>query len=244
VTLFNGKAWTEKMNRNDVFGVGDGRDASRRGVGDPLNIGAAEASPTICFERLFKSDISERDKFPSRLFGLFSEELVRFWCRSSSSPYEDLGRPTLKRNGERLGKTLDFTFRRRSDGRLYVGEMKCELEYDNYRCLTLTAPSQLERHRRDSDAFRRFLSVASNSDEFTVTVGGRRFQVDGAILVWGRVSPEGRTVVMREARLADVLALDAVASDLIRWNDQSWTDFVQKRATWCDELFSTLVGSV
>ena len=50
--------------------------------------------------------------------------------------------------------------------------MKCELEYDNYRCLTLTAAAQLERHRRDSDAFRRFLLIARNHDAFNTTVAG------------------------------------------------------------------------
>ena len=32
-----------------------------------------------------------RDKFLSRVIGIFSEENVRIWCRSDISPYEDLG---------------------------------------------------------------------------------------------------------------------------------------------------------
>jgi hypothetical protein len=230
------------MNGNEPVQTDDERNVNRP-LDLDLGADAGTVRSTICFERLFKSSVSERDKFLARLFGLFSEDIVRFWCRNPSSPYEDLGRPTLKRCDEKLGKTLDFTFRRKADGHVFVGEMKCELEYDNYRCLTLTAASQLERHRRDSDAFRRFLLIARNHDEFKVTVGGRPVQVNGAILVWGRVLTEGRAAVVKETGLADALALDGIVGDLIRWKDSKYFDFFERRAKWCNELFGALAGS-
>lgn len=51
-------------------------------------------------ELLFRSGNPARDAFRSRLFGLFSEDIVRFWCRSDRATYRDLGRPTLWKSGE------------------------------------------------------------------------------------------------------------------------------------------------
>ena len=49
----------------------------------------------MTFEALFRTSSSSRDKFLARLFGLFSEDLVRLWCRNPKAPYEDLGRPNI-----------------------------------------------------------------------------------------------------------------------------------------------------
>jgi hypothetical protein len=54
-----------------------------------------------CFPMLFRSSSSARDKFLSRLFGIFSEEIVRIWCRAPDAPYEDLGRPTIRYGGRK-----------------------------------------------------------------------------------------------------------------------------------------------
>ena len=97
-------------------------------------------------EDVFMSDEPARDKYLSRLFGLFNEEVVRAWCLCPEAPYEDLGRPTVREPGERRGHTLDFTFRRRYDARVFVGEMKCELEFDGYRYLRLDRADQPRHH--------------------------------------------------------------------------------------------------
>jgi len=195
--------------------------------------------PMVDFQQLFKSQVPTRDKFLSRLFGIFNEEPVRIWCAHSESPYGDLGRPTLKKEGTR-GSTLDFTFRAQNDGRLFVGELKCELEYNNYRYLTLTNPAQLAHH--SGDAFKRFLAVAEAPDQFTVTVHGRPVEILGSILVWGSVTEEGKRAVMADTGVADVLSLEDIIGDLIRWRSEKYTQFIKDRAEWCDDLFSTLEG--
>ena len=83
-----------------------------------------------------------RDKFLSRLFGIFNDEVVGAWCSLPNTPYEDLGRPNLKRSDENRGHILDFTLRDHANGRLYIAEMKCELEYEGYRYLLLDSPEQ------------------------------------------------------------------------------------------------------
>ena len=195
--------------------------------------------PGISFEQFFRSHDFTRDKFLSRFFGIFSEEIVRIWCKCPKSPYEDLGRPTLKRPEEKRGRTLDFTFRSKQDGRIYVGELKCELEFENYRYLALTSPSQLDHHT--GEAFRWFLAIAKDPRQYTVTVKGSSISVSGAVLVWGSITSEGRKTVMNTTGLADVLSLEQIITDLLIWDNQDYSKFMERRATWCQELFS-LVG--
>ncbi len=74
------------------------------------------------FERLFRTQIPARDNFRSRLFGLFSEEIVRAWGRNEQAAYRDIGRPTLWQD-DRFA-TLDFTLERRRDGARFVPNRK------------------------------------------------------------------------------------------------------------------------
>ena len=192
------------------------------------------------FENLFRTSDSPRDKFLSRLFGIFSEDIVRFWCTSPDSPYENLGRPTIKRpdgSGGR-GCTLDFTFRSRTDGRVYIGEMKCELEYQAYRFLTLESPAQLKHH--SLEAFNVFLDVAKNPANYLVTVNGISQSVDGSILVWGRVTEQGRKSVIEKHGLSAILTIEEIINDLLIWENQEFVEFVNKREKWCQELFAGL----
>ncbi len=69
----------------------------------------------MTFQSLFCSDIQARDKFFSRLFGIFNEEIVRCWGKAPQAPYEEIGRPTVKSIGAKRGYTLDFTFRSKSE---------------------------------------------------------------------------------------------------------------------------------
>ena len=195
----------------------------------------------ISFEDFFKSNEPDRDKFLSRLFGIFSEQIVRFWCKRPESKYKNLGRPTLKLPGENRGYTLDFTFQSRLDRqRIYVGEMKCELEYEKYKYIKLTSPSQLSHHK--GKAFRRFLNAAKNPNKYAVRADGTKYDVSGAILVWGSLSSDGRDSVMREIGIADVLSLEEIVTELQNCGDQDYLGFIDKRAAWCRDLFAALEG--
>jgi hypothetical protein len=98
------------------------------------------------FCTLFKSpsQFRSRDKFLARLFGIFSEEIVRIWCKSKNASYDDIGRPRIFIPPSKKGCTLDFTLKSRNDGKIYIAEMKCWVEYQNYKFLTLQSANQLE----------------------------------------------------------------------------------------------------
>jgi hypothetical protein len=121
-------------------------------------------------ESMFRTGDSKRDNFLSRVFGIFSEEVVRYWCASPRSKYEDLGRPTLH-TPEGKWHTLDFTLRDRETSKTYVAELKCELAYDNYRYLRLTDARQLDHHV--GAAFQRFLEMTREGHGLTVKVGAK-----------------------------------------------------------------------
>ncbi len=75
----------------------------------------------------------ERAKFLSRLFGILSEQIVSLWTSDERVPYLDLDRPTIKTSDNNRGHALDFALQERSSGNIYVSEMKCEIEYQNFR---------------------------------------------------------------------------------------------------------------
>jgi hypothetical protein len=192
------------------------------------------------FERTFHSAANRaRDNFLSRLFGIFNEEIVRIWCRDKRAPYEDLGRPTISADGGK-GYTLDFTFRDRADGSVWVVEMKCELAYDNYKYLRLTHPAQLDHHKKD--AFRHFLALAKSPGDYIVRVGETQLTANGALLVWGSCTADGVNGVVTQCGLRDVLSLESVIGDLLRWRNREYLELVERYEVWSSELFSALVG--
>ncbi len=194
------------------------------------------------FVSIFKQPESpaSRGKYLARVFGIFSEELVRIWAADPRAPYEDLGRPTLRLADGQPGSTLDFTLRSRDTGKVYVAEMKCEIEYQNYKYLVLTEPEQLMHHAKP--AFAAFLAAAAKSREVRAYVGKKLVPIDGAILVWGAATPEGRTLVTARHGFAAVLTLAEIVNDLQSWASKPYRELLTELRQWSDELYESLLG--
>jgi hypothetical protein len=190
------------------------------------------------FEQFFQRTEPKRGAFLSRYFAFFSEEVVRHWAKCDQAPYRDLGRPTLW-SGNNNYHTLDFTLQSRRDQKSYVGELKCELEYENYKYLRLTNLSQLTHHLGGA-AFKKFLFLAEDPDALVVKLAARNHKVDGAILVWGDVSDAGRVAAIERYGFADVLAVSDMLQDLSIWRPVAWEEFVGTRKRWTTELFDFL----
>jgi hypothetical protein len=166
------------------------------------------------FQALFTRAASAiaRAKFLSRIFGIFSEEIILLWASDERAPYESLGRPTIKTPGDNRGHTLDFTLRQRSSGKIYVAEMKCEIEYQNFKYFVLEQVEQLEHHKKP--AFEALLKAARSSPVQTAYVGGKSINMHGAILIWTSVTPEGKEAVMASKGFHDVLSIEDICHDL------------------------------
>jgi len=191
------------------------------------------------FETFRQADAAEaRGKYLSRVFGIFSEELVRIWANDAHCPFEDLGRPTVNRRGETSRSTLDFTLRHKATGKSFVAELKCEVEYRGYKYLTLSDTTQLDHHNKA--AFLALLDAARAPDEQHVRVNEKDIQIGGAILIWGAATPEGRRAVVREKGFFDVLTMEEIISDLRSWRSESYCRFVDDRRSWTNALFDAL----
>lgn len=199
--------------------------------------------PDMDFDTIFRTDDSSRDRFLSRLFGIFSEDIVRIWCRDDRAPFLDLGRPTVLPDPADRGSTLDFTLQNRASGAKYVTEMKCELQYRDYRYLVLREPSQLRHH--DKKAFHDFLAATRSPHEVSVSVAHgnskRTVDVEGGILIWGSVTEQGRSSVVEQYGFADVLSLESIVRELNGWRNPEFLEFIEERRSWCEALFQGLL---
>ncbi len=180
-----------------------------------------------------------RGKFLSRVFGIFSEEIVRVWTNDPNSPYADLGRPTLRQDHNSKGHTLDFTLRDNLSKKTFVAEMKCEIEYQDFRYLILSEIKQLEHHKKDS--FAAFLDIANNPKSYRTYVEKKILEVDGAILIWGAVTSGGRQIVKQAFGFSDILTIAEMITDLNNWRNEEFRDLVKSRAQWSTELFAGLL---
>ncbi len=193
-------------------------------------------------EGVFRTGEAGRGAYLSRLFAFFSEEVVRHWAADGRAPYRDLGRPTV---WDEAGKyhTLDFTLERRSDGARFIGELKCEIQFENYKYMTLAGPDQVVHHDGGA-AFERLTRMAREPRSHRVTINGKEQPVNGAILLWGVVTPEGRRSVMDHYGFADVLAIEDILIDLAAWKPAAWAEWVGRRRRWTDELFGWMAHPV
>ncbi|MCH8992238.1 MAG: hypothetical protein IIA44_10880 [Acidobacteria bacterium] len=182
----------------------------------------------------------DRSKFLARVFGIFSEEIVRLWSASPDAPFEDLGRPTVRFDDEATRSTLDFTLRNKASRKIYVAEMKCEIEYQKFRYFVLTSPDQLDHHTKT--AFRSFLRAAREPGAARVTVGRRAVPVDGAILVWGAATQSGCAVVQEHYKFADVLTVESMVDHLTRSNSAGYAAMLGARRKWLEEMFDGLAA--
>jgi hypothetical protein len=188
---------------------------------------------------IFNKENPKRDKFLSRVFGIFSEEIASIWFDSSQSTYKNLGRPTVY--GISLDErryTLDFALEEKEGKRIYIAEMKCELEYQNYKYLELNKYEQLDHHT--GEAFNRFISFASNPKKYKVNVSGKPVIAHGSVLIWGAITQKGKEDVIRKTNIYDVLSLEEMMNDLLHNNEDRFNKLLDTRKEWCTYLFEKL----
>lgn len=197
------------------------------------------------FEALFISEgrpyngNSKRDKFLSRIFGIFNEEIIRIWCENEKSPFTNIGRPTIyDDNGKHY--TLDFLLKD-NENRLFVTEMKCEIEYQKYQFLTLKEAKQF-KHHRSKRAFELFLDLSKNPKKYDVKCGGNKKNIDGTALVWGRISTAGEVEIKQEFDIEHVISTERVVADLIGWKDEGFRNIMNLYKSWAVQLFDGLQG--
>ena len=191
----------------------------------------------IDFESFFKDGSLEKGSFLSRVFGIFSEEIIRIWARDENSPYKIHScRPTLYNQDKRY--TLDFLLIK--DGRSYVSEMKCEIQYRNYQFWRLESPDQLKHHLGKA-AFELFLKLSSDPCSVRVKAGDN-VDISGTILVWGSASKNGIENTKEFYSFSDILTIEDCVADLINWENSEYRKFLNEREFWTSSFFNLLQG--
>jgi hypothetical protein len=195
---------------------------------------------TIDFSTLFDHrPNSIQDKFLSRLFGIFSEEIVPIWASEKTlAPYVSKGRPTLRMKDKRH-YTFDFTLKDKKTRKTYVCEQKCWFEYENYKHFTLQTTDQVDylTGSNSSNSFNRFLELGKDHSKYPVYVDGEKTDIAGIVLIWGKVSDKSKTLVKRHYNLHDILSLEAIVNDLVSWKTSEFRSWTLEKRRWSNQLF-------
>ena len=193
------------------------------------------------FVSLFKQDEADRKrgKYLSRLFGIFSEDIVRIWAADKKCHYEDLGRPSIRFEGKTY--TLDFTFQHKQSRKVYIVEQKCEIEFQNYKFFILDKKEQLSHHIKAKKAFMAFLEAAKKNI-ISASISKQEIKIDGTILIWGAATPKGINDIKLEYEIDDILTLEKIIDDLILWRNENFYKFVRDRIVWSNEMLSGLLA--
>jgi uncharacterized HAD superfamily protein len=193
---------------------------------------------------LAKTGNIDRDKFISRFLGIFSENIARIYFSSRYSDYKDLGRPTIKKkNSSDRGSTLDFTLENKETKKIYICEMKCELQFENYKYLELNDIEQIRHHIEHKEAFRRFLDLALNKEQYIVNVtkaNKKDINIDGIILLWGKIAEEEMETIKKEYKLFDVLSLEKMINKMIEKKYSEYNDFINEKEEWVKYFFEKI----
>lgn len=195
----------------------------------------------------FDSGDPALDAFGARVPGLFAEDAVRAWCHLPDSPYEALlGRPTLKMPGRSRGHTLDFILRRRGSASYYVAELKAWPAFERGRFAVLDDPAKVDRAVPYSRAAMEvLLRFARDPSPWNVTADGKPIPcVEGAILIWASVTPDGRAKTIERYGFADVLGLDRMVAVLAEQRPADWLDYIGARRRVCEDLFDLVTGQL
>lgn len=193
------------------------------------------------FVSLFKQDEADRKrgKYLSRLFGIFSEDIVRIWAADKKCHYEDLGRPSIRFEGKTY--TLDFTFQHKQSRKVYIVEQKCEIEFQNYKFFILDKKEQLSHHIKAKKAFMAFLEAAKKNI-ISASISKQEIKIDGTILIWGAATPKGINDIKLEYEIDDILTLEKIIDDLILWRNENFYKFVKDRIVWSNEMLNGLLA--
>ena len=184
-------------------------------------------------EKLFHSANPERDAFMANVFNLFSHDIVRCWVRDDQSPYDDLGKATLRKSGASRGQGLDFGFGRRKQA--YAVLLKCDPAADK----TLSEPAQIKQ-ANTTKTFAMYLDAASHPDKYQIVTSSETYPASGSVLIWSGVDPKAGRTIKKAFNFHDLLSLEQIIADLIVWHNRDFHMLLDHRVAWSHDLFKGL----
>lgn len=92
-------------------------------------------------------------------------------------------------------------------------------------------------------AFEAFLQAARSPNDWRVFVKKREIPIQGAILIWGAATEDGKAQVKERRGFHDVLTIAEICRDLRKWNCEKFKGLVTDRRQWCNEMFDGLLDA-
>jgi len=187
-----------------------------------------------------KTNNIERDKFISRFFGIFNEDIALIYFMSPYSKYNNLGRPTIKKELEKY--TLDFTLQDKNTNEIFICEMKCEIQYQNYKRLELNNKEQIKLHKKN--AFIYFLDIANNMNNYVIEINKKIIKINGIILLWGKVTNDCKIIndIKDTYNIKDILSLENMINIMIDNNYQEYYNYIFEKKEWLN-TFIDYIGA-
>ena len=186
-----------------------------------------------------KTNNIKRDKFISRFFGIFSEEIANIYFCSPYSEYTNLGRPNISINNKQY--ILDFTLKNKNNGKIYICEMKCEMQYMNYKRLELNDVSQIHSHKKE--AFKVFLDIAKNAENYVIKIGKDMINANGIILLWGKITRKTEKIkyIKEYFNISDILSLEDMINIMNNKNYKEYLVFLDEKKIWVNSFFDSIL---
>ena len=187
-----------------------------------------------------KTNNLERDGFVARFFEVFNEKIAEIFFNSPFSEYESLGRPTIWLNKKYY--TLDFSLKNKITNEIFVCEMKCEMQYNNYKQLKLENIEQILTHRKE--AFKYFLEIGKKNNTLIVKINKKEINVDGIIILWGKITDDLNELekMKNEFRFKEILSLEEMINTMIQNNYDTYLNFINERKIWVNSFLNDIIA--
>lgn len=192
----------------------------------------------------------EQNNFLARIIGIFGEQITSYWLNDENCNYKNLGRPTLhwQIDGKKKWTTLDFLIKHKKNNKIFLVEQKNFFAYQNGKFKTINNGEFIKHYQKWSDgkmksnAWRLFNEIArdiDNQKDYEIkTKNGEYYKLDGTILIWSDVIEKDKFLEL--TKFNDVIGLTKIIKDLNRWKNKEYTNYLNEKQCWINELFSWL----
>lgn len=199
------------------------------------------------FKNLFTNSSETRNNFLARVFGVFSEEIVKFWLANENCPYLSCGRPTIFDSNNKKVALLDFTIRSKNDNKLFIVEQKNLIAFKKGTLRFMSNDEAFNKNflkwsrdkAKQTVAWNLFLNPLT---EYQVKVKGEEIVNFGKILIWPSFDENKKNSMISQLAIDEILSLEIIHAQLITWKDPKYQDWINARIRWTEELFDQLTS--
>lgn len=188
---------------------------------------------------------TKQANFLSRIIGIFSEDVVRFWLENKKCKYNFLGRPQVWTENDSKKYSLDYLLQDKKTKKCYIAEQKCFFGFKDGKLKKISEAETFSivfdkwsnEKRNHTVAWARFIEFNNDSH---VSIKNKKCDVSGKILVWASCDKKAKKDFQKKHNIFDVVSFEQVIRDLNKWEDRKYLGFLKDRKKWINQLFNSL----